>query len=178
MELSTCNSSTTLISPSESSSFSKPGDDVLPPGFENDDDSDGEINVVDELHVDNSISNSANELSDNVASDFDNPSVLRPPPEPPDAEFDFELDAGDEISVVMNAIRDKFDSVRIPSLTLVSPFRTSGPTNSGIESSLQLGFTPHRLKFLVFGYLSRSARSLHLFFEISLRKSISLISIA
>nr|GFC27326.1 hypothetical protein [Tanacetum cinerariifolium] len=58
---------------------------------------------VEALHVDNSISNSANELSDNVASDFDNPSVPRPPPEPPDAEFDFELDAGDEISVVMNA---------------------------------------------------------------------------
>nr|GEU83672.1 DNA-directed DNA polymerase [Tanacetum cinerariifolium] len=40
------------------------------------------------------------------------------------------------------------------------------------------GFTPHRLKFLVFGYLSRSKRSSHPFFEISLGKSISLISIA
>nr|GEV75346.1 reverse transcriptase domain-containing protein [Tanacetum cinerariifolium] len=39
-------------------------------------------------------------------------------------------------------------------------------------------FTPHRLKFLVFGYLSRSIRALHPFFEISLGKSISLISIA
>nr|GFB15745.1 hypothetical protein [Tanacetum cinerariifolium]GFB18973.1 hypothetical protein [Tanacetum cinerariifolium] len=36
------------------------------------------------------------------ASDFDNPSFPRPPPEPPDAEFDFELDSGEEISVVMN----------------------------------------------------------------------------
>nr|GEZ98802.1 hypothetical protein [Tanacetum cinerariifolium] len=90
-------------------------DDVLPPGVENDDDSEGEIDVVEELHVDNSISNSKNELSDNEASDFDNPSIPRPPPEPPDAKIDFELDA--EISVVKNTIvefeclnpNDKFD---------------------------------------------------------------------
>nr|GEZ05945.1 hypothetical protein [Tanacetum cinerariifolium] len=75
--------------------------ELLPPGFENDD-SDREVVVVEELHVDNSISNSANELSDNEASDFDNPSVPRPLPEPPDAEFDFDPDSGEEISVVMN----------------------------------------------------------------------------
>nr|GEY25196.1 hypothetical protein [Tanacetum cinerariifolium] len=40
------------------------------------------------------------------------------------------------------------------------------------------GFTSHRLKFLVFGYLSRSKRSSYTFFENSLGKSISLISIA
>nr|GEV72041.1 hypothetical protein [Tanacetum cinerariifolium] len=55
-------------------------DELLPLGFENDD-SDGEIDVVEELHVDNSISNSKHELSDNEASDFDNPSFPRPPPE-------------------------------------------------------------------------------------------------
>nr|GEX88180.1 hypothetical protein [Tanacetum cinerariifolium] len=75
--------------------------DVLPSGFENDD-SDGEIDAVDELHVDNSISNSENELSDNEESDFDNPLYPRPPPKPPDAEFDVETNAGEEISVVMN----------------------------------------------------------------------------
>nr|GEY40008.1 hypothetical protein [Tanacetum cinerariifolium] len=53
--------------------------ELLPPGFENDD-SEGEID----------------------ASNFDNPSFPRPPPKPPDAEFDFELDAGEEILVVMN----------------------------------------------------------------------------
>nr|GEZ18836.1 hypothetical protein [Tanacetum cinerariifolium] len=42
-------------------------DELLPPGFENDD-SEGEID----------------------ASDFDNPSFPRPPPEPPDDEFDLE----------------------------------------------------------------------------------------
>nr|GEW73812.1 reverse transcriptase domain-containing protein [Tanacetum cinerariifolium] len=45
--------------------------ELLPPGFENDD-SEGEINVVEELRIDNSISNSENELPDNEASDFDN----------------------------------------------------------------------------------------------------------
>nr|GEX18238.1 reverse transcriptase domain-containing protein [Tanacetum cinerariifolium] len=69
--------------------------------FENDD-SEGEIDVVKELHVDNSIPNSKNELSDNEASDFDNPSFPRPPPEPPDAEFDVKTDTGEEILVVMN----------------------------------------------------------------------------
>nr|GEX21669.1 reverse transcriptase domain-containing protein [Tanacetum cinerariifolium] len=67
--------------------------DVLPPGVKNDDDSEGEIDVVQELHVDNYISNAEHELSDNKASDFDNPSVPLPPPEPPDADFNFELDA-------------------------------------------------------------------------------------
>nr|GEY87417.1 hypothetical protein [Tanacetum cinerariifolium] len=61
-------------------------DELLPPGFKNDD-SEGEIDVVDDLRVDNSISNSENKLSDNEASDFDNPSFPRPPPKPPDANF-------------------------------------------------------------------------------------------
>nr|GEZ70991.1 hypothetical protein [Tanacetum cinerariifolium] len=63
-------------------------DELLPPGFENDDDSEREIDVVEELRVDNSISNSKNELSDNEASDFDNPSFPQPPPEPPDADLE------------------------------------------------------------------------------------------
>nr|GFA48340.1 reverse transcriptase domain-containing protein [Tanacetum cinerariifolium] len=124
--------------------------DVLPPGFENDD-SNGEVDSVEELQVDNSILNSANEFFDDEASNFDNPSVPLPPLEPPDEEFDFEIDIGDEISV----------RVRILFLTLVFPFRAGG-------------FTPHRLKFFVFGYLSRSKRSSHPFLEISLGKSISL----
>nr|GEW04269.1 reverse transcriptase domain-containing protein [Tanacetum cinerariifolium] len=83
-------------------------DDVLPPGFENDDDSDEEVDVVEELHINNSISNSKHELSNSEESGFNNPSVLLPPPKPPDEEFDFELDAGNEVSVVMN----KFECLR------------------------------------------------------------------
>nr|GEZ91803.1 hypothetical protein [Tanacetum cinerariifolium] len=86
-------------------------DDVLPPGFENDD-LDEEVDVVDDLHVDNTVSNSKNELSDNEGSDFDNPLFPRPPLEPPNADFEL-----DEISIVINTIvefeclkpKDKFD---------------------------------------------------------------------
>nr|GEV12560.1 hypothetical protein [Tanacetum cinerariifolium] len=46
-------------------------DDVLPPGAENDD-PDREVDVVDDLRVDNSISNSKHEYSDDEASNFDN----------------------------------------------------------------------------------------------------------
>nr|GFA53090.1 hypothetical protein [Tanacetum cinerariifolium] len=81
-------------------------DDVLPPSVENDD-SEGEINAVEELLSDNSIP-----LTEDEAFDFDNPSVPLPPPEPPDADFNFKLDAGNEISVVMNkfeCLRDELD---------------------------------------------------------------------
>nr|GEU67148.1 reverse transcriptase domain-containing protein [Tanacetum cinerariifolium] len=47
-------------------------DDVLPSGVENDD-SDGEVDVVDDLRVNNSISNSKHESSESEDSDFDNP---------------------------------------------------------------------------------------------------------
>nr|GEU38099.1 hypothetical protein [Tanacetum cinerariifolium] len=77
--------------------------DVLPPGIENDN-SDGEVDVVDDLRVDNSISNSEHEFSESEDSDFDNPSIPLPPLEPPDEEFDFESDFGNEISVVRNTI--------------------------------------------------------------------------
>nr|GEX12182.1 reverse transcriptase domain-containing protein [Tanacetum cinerariifolium] len=84
-------------------------DDVLPPGVENDC-SDEEINAVEELRVDNYISNSKHELSDDEESDFDNTSIPLPPPEPPDAEYDFELDAGDKNSVIMN-VSDEFECI-------------------------------------------------------------------
>nr|GEW49244.1 reverse transcriptase domain-containing protein [Tanacetum cinerariifolium] len=101
-------------------------DELLPSGFENDD-SDGEVDVVD-LRVDNSISNSKHELSDDEASDFDNPSVPLPPPKPQDADFNFELDAGEEISIVMNTIvefeclRYEFDDDNYSSFMFVKVF--------------------------------------------------------
>nr|GEV53929.1 reverse transcriptase domain-containing protein [Tanacetum cinerariifolium] len=70
-------------------------DDVLPPGVENDD-SDGEVDAVDDLRVDNFISNSEHEFSESEDSDFDIPSIPLPPSEPPDEEFDFEIDFGNE----------------------------------------------------------------------------------
>nr|GEV44391.1 uncharacterized mitochondrial protein AtMg00810-like [Tanacetum cinerariifolium] len=64
----------------------------------------GEVDVVDDLRIDNYISNSEHDSSESEDSNFDNPSVPLPPPEPPDEEFDFEVDFGNEILVVRNSI--------------------------------------------------------------------------
>nr|GEX62999.1 hypothetical protein [Tanacetum cinerariifolium] len=64
-------------------------DNLIPPGIRNiDDNLEGDIRFLEELHIDDSIPNPVNE-----SSDFDNqddPLFLRSPPEPPDVEFDFE----------------------------------------------------------------------------------------
>nr|GFA01134.1 hypothetical protein [Tanacetum cinerariifolium] len=73
--------------------------DVLP---QSDDDSDDEVDVVGDLRVNNTIQNSEHEYSESKNSDLDNPLLLLPPPEPPDKEFDFEIEK--EISVVRNLI--------------------------------------------------------------------------
>nr|GFC73205.1 hypothetical protein [Tanacetum cinerariifolium] len=67
--------------------------------------SEGDIRFLEALLSDDSIPFPNNESSE---SNFDNPSGPLPPPEPPDAEFHFELDTGEVISVVMND-RDEFD---------------------------------------------------------------------
>nr|GEY11378.1 hypothetical protein [Tanacetum cinerariifolium] len=165
-------------------------DDVLPPGFKNDDDSEEDIHFLEELLSDNSIPLTKDESSD--SDHQDDPSFLLPPPEPPDAEFDFKLDA--EILVMMNTIdefkyldlKDEFDDyyslmfvirIFLPFLICSKMFLSFLSAESE-DTIFDPGFTPHWLKFLVFGYLSRSVRSSHPFFEISLGKSISLISIA
>nr|GEW58802.1 hypothetical protein [Tanacetum cinerariifolium] len=73
-------------------------DNSIPPGIENFAyDSEGDIRFLEELLIDDSIP-----FPNNEESDFDDPLFPRPPPKPPDDEFDFEPDAGEEISVVMN----------------------------------------------------------------------------
>nr|GEX70735.1 reverse transcriptase domain-containing protein [Tanacetum cinerariifolium] len=74
-------------------------DDVLPPSVDNDD-SDEEVDVVDDLRVDNFIQNYEHEYSESEDSDFDNPPLPLPPPKPPDKGFDFEI----KISVVRSVI--------------------------------------------------------------------------
>nr|GEW13849.1 hypothetical protein [Tanacetum cinerariifolium] len=59
--------------------------DVLPPSVENDDDSEEDIHFLEELLSDNSIPLTEDDSSD--SDHQDNPSVLLPPLEPPDAEF-------------------------------------------------------------------------------------------
>nr|GFA37401.1 hypothetical protein [Tanacetum cinerariifolium] len=75
-------------------------DNSIPPGIKNIvDNPEGDIRFLEELLIDDSI------LShESFDSNFeDNPSIRRPPPEPPDAK----TDAGEEIAVVMNG-KDKF----------------------------------------------------------------------
>nr|GEU92172.1 reverse transcriptase domain-containing protein [Tanacetum cinerariifolium] len=124
-------------------------DDVLPIGVENDDDSDGEIDVVEELHVDNSISNSEHEYSDDEESDFDNPSVPLPPQEPPDAEFDFNPDYEEEIPGVIDD-KDEFDDDYSSFMFVIrSKMFLSFLSAESEDTIFDPGFTPHRLKFLV-----------------------------
>nr|GFB62996.1 hypothetical protein [Tanacetum cinerariifolium] len=73
-------------------------DDSIPPGIENfADDPEGDIRFLKELLIDDSI------LShESFDSSFeDNPSISRPPPEPPDDNFDLEPEV---ISAVMEDI--------------------------------------------------------------------------
>nr|GEU58861.1 hypothetical protein [Tanacetum cinerariifolium] len=88
-------------------------DNSIPPGIKNfADDSEGDIRFLEELLIDESIP-----FPNNESSEFNNPSFPRPPLEPPDAEFDFKIDSGEEILVVMNTNdklecldpRDEFD---------------------------------------------------------------------
>nr|GEU57023.1 hypothetical protein [Tanacetum cinerariifolium] len=80
-------------------------DNSIPPGIENfANDSKGDIRFLEELLIDDSIL--SHESSD---SNFeDNPSVSLPPPEPPNAEFDFKPDSKEDIPGVIND-KDKFD---------------------------------------------------------------------
>nr|GEX18010.1 hypothetical protein [Tanacetum cinerariifolium] len=94
--------------------------DVLPLDVENDD-SDREVDVVDDLRVDNSISISEHEYSENEESDFDNPLVPLPPPKPLDAEFDFKPDSEEEIPVVINK-KDEFDDDYFPFMFVIQIF--------------------------------------------------------
>nr|GEX54724.1 hypothetical protein [Tanacetum cinerariifolium] len=102
-------------------------DDVLPLNVVNDDDYDPLLEEVDLFLFDNSIPSGIENVVDDLEGDIrflkellindsilshessdlnfeDNPSIPRPPPEPPDAE----TDAGEETLVVMND-KDKFD---------------------------------------------------------------------
>ncbi|GJV91117.1 hypothetical protein Tco_1538930 [Tanacetum coccineum] len=70
-------------------------DDSMPPGIEDDDyDSEGDIRFLEELLNNNSLPLPENESFS--LDHFDDPSLPRPPPEPPDVEicFNFEPDAG------------------------------------------------------------------------------------
>nr|GFA63331.1 hypothetical protein [Tanacetum cinerariifolium] len=92
------------------------------------------------------------------------------------ANFDLKT-TGDHRKLQLNELHELQDQAYENSL--IYNERAKNLHDSKIKNRIfNVGFTPHRLKFLVFGYLYRSKRSSHPFFEISLGKSISLISIA
>nr|GFA06219.1 hypothetical protein [Tanacetum cinerariifolium] len=79
-------------------------DDVLPPGVENDN-SDGEVDAIDDLHVDNSISNSKHESSEivrNTIVEFEFDARVK---------FDVSNDENDDLSYFMFVISDKVFSL-------------------------------------------------------------------
>ncbi|GJZ40194.1 hypothetical protein Tco_0586757 [Tanacetum coccineum] len=95
-------------------------DDSMPPGIEIDDyDSEGDIRFLEEL-----LSSDSPPLPENESfslDHFDDPSLPRPPPEPPDVEicFNFEPDAGDFINKVVGDISEH--DVLIPNLLPTQP---------------------------------------------------------
>nr|GEU47075.1 hypothetical protein [Tanacetum cinerariifolium] len=141
-------------------------DDVLSPSVENDD-LDGEVDAVDDLRVDNSISNSEHESFESEDSDFDNSSVPLPPPEPPDEELDFEINFRDKISVVRNTIvecidaRVKLDDENNDYSYFMFAKVFSFLSTKSEDTIFDPGFTPKRLKFSCVEYLSRFLRSSH-----------------
>nr|GFC67157.1 hypothetical protein [Tanacetum cinerariifolium] len=84
--------------------------DVLLPS---DDDSDEEVDVVGDLHVDNFIQNSEHEYSESEDSDFVNPPLPLPPPEPPNKEVNFEK----EISVFSLLSAESEDMIFDPGIS-------------------------------------------------------------
>nr|GEX66970.1 hypothetical protein [Tanacetum cinerariifolium] len=77
-------------------------DELLPSSIENDDDSEEDIHFLEELLSDNSIPLTEDEASD--SDHQDDLSIPRPPPEPPDVEFEFEPNSRKVISAVMDNI--------------------------------------------------------------------------
>nr|GEZ01648.1 Gag-Pol polyprotein [Tanacetum cinerariifolium] len=105
--------------------------DVLHPS---DDDLDKEVDAVDDLRVDNFIQNSEHEYPESEDSDFDNLLLPLPPSEPPDKEFDFEIDFQKEISVVRSAI------VKISSSKLVPD--VVPPADKYVTTSVRITIPP------------------------------------
>ncbi|GJS22303.1 hypothetical protein Tco_0450935 [Tanacetum coccineum] len=131
-------------------------DDSMPPGIEIDDyDSEGDIRFLEEL-----LSNDSPPLPENESfslDHFDDPSLPRPPPEPPDVEicFDFKPDTGVVTNKVVGDISEH--DVLMPNLLptqptlcpvfdLLLPFSSENEDkvfNPGIFSS---PFSSHRAK--------------------------------
>nr|GEV48543.1 hypothetical protein [Tanacetum cinerariifolium] len=116
-------------------------DHSIPPGIENFYDSEGDIRFLKALLIDDSIL--YHKLFD---SNFeDNPSIPRPPPEPPDAE----TDAGEEITVVMN---DKDEDVYFSFIFVIFAKMFSLLSAESEDTIFDPEIYPQLLKFSCVGY--------------------------
>nr|GEW94217.1 hypothetical protein [Tanacetum cinerariifolium] len=112
-------------------------DDLMPPGIENEDyDSKGDIHFLEEL-----LNNNPLPLSKNKSSNFDHqddPSFLRPPPEPPDVEvfFDFEPDTGVLTTKVVKGISEHYVLMPniLPTLPTLDPDLDFTPSYDSLGS--------------------------------------------
>ncbi|GJX37780.1 hypothetical protein Tco_0251083 [Tanacetum coccineum] len=112
-------------------------DDSMPPGIENDDyDSEGDFRFLEEL-----INNDSLPLPENESSNldhFNDPSLSRPPPEPPDVEicFDFEPDTGVVTTKVVKGISEHYVLLPniLPTLPTFDPDLDFTPSHNSLRS--------------------------------------------
>ncbi|GKA19997.1 hypothetical protein Tco_0699912 [Tanacetum coccineum] len=112
-------------------------DDSMPPGIENDDyDSEGDINFLEEL-----LSNDSLPLPENESftlNHYDDPSFPRPPPEPPDVEicFDIKPDTGILTTKMVKGISEHYVLMPniFPTLPTLDPDSDFTPSHDSLGS--------------------------------------------
>ncbi|GJX68976.1 hypothetical protein Tco_0304703 [Tanacetum coccineum] len=112
-------------------------DDSMPSGIEDDDyDSEGDIRFLEELLNNDSLPPFENESSN--IDHFNDPSLSRPPPEPPDVEicFDFEPDTGVVTSKVVKGISEHYVLMPniFPTLSTFDPNLDFTPSHDSLGS--------------------------------------------
>ncbi|GJS62911.1 hypothetical protein Tco_0677475, partial [Tanacetum coccineum] len=113
-------------------------DDSMPPGIKNDDyDSEGDIQFLEELLINDSSPLPKNESSN--LDHFNDPSSSLPPPEPPDVEicFDFEPDTGVVTTKVVKGISENY--VLMPNILPTLPTLDPDPDFTPSHDSLEFG---------------------------------------
>ncbi|GJT22997.1 hypothetical protein Tco_0892934 [Tanacetum coccineum] len=113
--------------------------DSMPPGIEDDDyDSEGDIRFLEELFNNDSLP--LPEYESFFLDHFDDPSLSRPPPEPPDVEicFDFEPDTGVMTTKVVKGISEHYVLMPniLPTFPTLDPDLDFTPSHDSVGSIL------------------------------------------
>ncbi|GKD53914.1 hypothetical protein Tco_1287301 [Tanacetum coccineum] len=112
-------------------------DDSMPPGIENDDyDSEGDIRFLEELLSNDPLP--LPEIESSSLDHFNDPSSLRPPPEPPDVEIclNFEPDAGILTTKMVKGISEHYVLMpnTLPTLPTLDPESDFTPSHDSLGS--------------------------------------------